>query len=352
MGLCYKLLYVVFSLLFASDVARATDENRARNDEPGPCNACKVFAESFEKGLHRTAPVFASRSQERLTNILQGVCEEARYKNKCLETAGVARAHTEHWWLQDEPAEFFQYICIDKLEVCCPKHHYGRACQPCLRDAGGAVCGAHGRCRGDGTRLGNGTCHCDAGYKGELCEDCVTGYYKSSEDSGPECKRCHYSCTGGCRGGAPLDCVACRPGFTFEPDVGCHDNNECNDINICAKNEFCLNSAGSYKCMACDRACKGCYGDSPDMCRKCAKGYSKKGDMCVREREDEEFDQMTTTRYMTYLGLLVAGGVLWGRAPALAAGVGALTLSYIALAEYYCRISGHASLLDYPLFTI
>ncbi|XP_073963792.1 cysteine rich with EGF like domains isoform X2 [Choristoneura fumiferana] len=289
--------YAIFLTVLFCDGFGAADEIRQRYEELGPCQACKVFVDSFEKGMQRTIYEPTEHSSHRLAIIQQSLCEEPRSKPACLETATQAKPFIEEWWLHSNKApDIFQHICIEKLEVCCPKHHYGKQCLPCHGDLEN-VCSGNGKCRGDGTRKGNGTCLCDPGYSGEFCNECFAGYYKSYEDSDHLlCKRCHYSCMGGCRDGSPRDCVACRPGFLFDTDEGCLDINECNDINICTKDEFCLNSKGSYKCMACDRACKGCYGDSPDMCRKCAKGFSKKGDMCIQDREDEEMDQMTVTR--------------------------------------------------------
>lgn len=33
--------------------------------------------------------------------------------------------------------------------------------------------------------------------------------------------------------------------------------------------------------LDCDRSCKGCTGDGPDMCKRCAKGYTLVNNMCV-----------------------------------------------------------------------
>lgn len=57
-------------------------------------------------------------------------------------------------------------------------------------------------------------------------------------------------------------------------------------------------------------------------------------------------------RYITYFGLLVAAGVLLPRSSTLSAAVGALVITYIAGAEYYCAINGHATLLDLSLFSV
>ena len=37
--------------------------------------------------------------------------------------------------------------------------------------------------QGDGTRKGEGTCKCDKGYKGELCNECDAKYFESYRNS-------------------------------------------------------------------------------------------------------------------------------------------------------------------------
>lgn len=280
----------------------------------GDCQACRIFVESFKKGLERTArgkfeggdtaweeeklKKTYKRSEVRLIDIQEGICRDEKYSVKCHHMAEKAEEFIEEWWAQDpdESADLYTYICIDKMQVCCPKLHYGKDCKPCIGDHEN-LCNGHGKCRGDGTRKGNGTCSCDAAYDGENCDKCASGYYVSS-GAGKDlvCSPCHPSCLE-CRLGSQKDCVTCKPGYTFDSDEGCLDVNECDDVNRCTKNQFCLNSIGSYMCAPCDKSCDGCHGDGPDMCRRCAKGYSKKGEFCAPDRgEEDREDYLTTTR--------------------------------------------------------
>ncbi|XP_045761695.1 cysteine-rich with EGF-like domain protein 2 isoform X1 [Maniola jurtina] len=341
----------------------------------GECQSCKIFVESFKKGLERTArgkyeggdaaweeeklKKTYKRSEIRLVDIQEGICkEETKYDIQCHHVANKAEEYIEEWWAQDpdESDDLYSYICIEKLRFCCPKNHFGKDCNPCLGDHTN-LCSGNGKCRGDGTRKGNGTCLCDVGYTGENCDQCSTGYFLSYKDDNKMlCSECHKGCLGGCRGGSQKDCAACKPGFIFDSKDGCLDINECDDEKRCKEDQFCLNSLGSYTCMNCDKACKGCHGAGPDMCRKCAKGYSMKGEFCILDREGEDNSEiMTTTRYFTYIGLLIATGILLPKSTSLGSIVGFMVMSYIMGAEYYCMINGHTGLVNltnYDLFQL
>ncbi|XP_041974660.1 cysteine-rich with EGF-like domain protein 2 [Aricia agestis] len=331
----------------------------------GECHSCKIFIESFRNGLERTArgkyeggdaaweeeklKKSYKRSEMRLIDIQDGLCkEESKYAVQCHHTAEKAEEFIEEWWAQnpDESDDLFTYICIDKMKLCCPKHHYGKSCTPCPGDHSN-LCNGHGRCRGEGTRKGNGTCLCDPGYKGPNCDECAPGYYQSKRDDKDVCLKCHISCMGGCRDGTARDCIACKHGFEFDIDEGCMDVDECNDEKVCKPNQFCANSVGSYKCINCHKFCNGCYGDGPDMCKKCADGHTKKGQFCLSDSNmDDEAERLTKTRYITYVGLLVATGILLPKSTHIGSMVGIMVLSYIVGAEYYCMINGHMGLIN------
>lgn len=63
-----------------------------------------------------------------------------------------------------------------------------------------------GKCKGNGTRRGNGKCACNEGYDGENCNQCATGYYESFRDETKLlCSICHVSCNAehGCNSAGP-----------------------------------------------------------------------------------------------------------------------------------------------------
>ena len=88
--------------------------------------------------------------------------------------------------------------------MCCSSERaFGKHCESCPIGANEKVCGGHGKCNGAGDRAGKGGCNCDAGYKGKVCDECTSTYYKvipenpeelEDEMYTPECRRCNIGC--------------------------------------------------------------------------------------------------------------------------------------------------------------
>ena len=97
-------------------------------------------------------------------------------------------------WGEDEEEErppLKEWLCIEKLAVCCHDGHYGPECKPCqIMDEDKVICSGNGKCKGAGTRKGNGKCACDAAYTGEACNECAQGYYSSYQGM-----ICCYNCS-------------------------------------------------------------------------------------------------------------------------------------------------------------
>ena len=154
----------------------------------------------------------------------------------------------EEWWFkhQHEQPDLFTYLCIDKLEVCCPSNHFGPKCEPCNN------CFNNGKCKGNGTRKGNGKCACDAGYKSEFCDKCETEYYESYRDNDKLlCSPCHISCDkGGCTSSGPQGCRVCKKGWEMNAySGGCDDIDECHEYRPCTEDQICINNEGSFICI-------------------------------------------------------------------------------------------------------
>jgi len=275
-----------------------------------PCAACKVLTDSFKKGMERTRRSkfeggdtaweeeklgkYAT-SEIRLTEVQEHLCEEvSRGQLQCQRSGEEQEGALEEWWFGGQQQELGAWLCEERLAVCCPKGAYGPQCLPCAA-ALGKPCAGHGRCRGDGTRKGNGSCACDPGYSGAACDTCGGGHHESyRDDTSLLCSPCHRACLGDCQGAGPDACLACAAGWRLAAGV-CEDVNECAASDACQANTFCVNSHGSFSCLACDKSCDGCDGDGPDMCDKCAQGYvlDKEKGLCVGEDVEEPEDEVS-----------------------------------------------------------
>ena len=56
-----------------------------------------------------------------------------RGEAQCHVNAGEWEEDIETWWSQDPDTrpDLRQWLCVDKLAVCCPHDHYGPDCAPC-----------------------------------------------------------------------------------------------------------------------------------------------------------------------------------------------------------------------------
>lgn len=143
------------------------------------------------------------RSEIRLVEVQESLCKEVlRGEDQCHALAETNEALIEEWWFRQQEAndDLHSWLCVDRLQVCCPAGHYGAKCAKC------ADCGGNGKCKGDGTRKGNGKCACDDGYQGESCNGCDNQHYESyRDDTKLLCSVCHVACgdEGGCTGAGP-----------------------------------------------------------------------------------------------------------------------------------------------------
>merc|ERR1712108_64636 len=93
---------------------------------------------------------------------------------------GETQCHDNHHQWEEHLEE---WLCIEKLSVCCQDGYYGPDCKPCqIMTEDKVICSGNGKCKGSGTRKGNGKCSCDTGYSGENCTECSQGYFNSYED--------------------------------------------------------------------------------------------------------------------------------------------------------------------------
>ncbi|KAH8329125.1 hypothetical protein KR074_004083 [Drosophila pseudoananassae] len=340
----------LLAVLMVLIVARASADKLS----PPPCRACSQLAGSFKAGLERTKRGHGGgdtaweeeklrsykNSEVRLVEIQEKLCSDASVTNKdhCHNLANEHETLIEDWFThkQGEQPDIHVWLCVEQLRVCCPPDTYGPNCEPC------ADCNGNGKCKGAGTRKGNGKCLCDAGYTGTNCNECGPQHYESFRDEKKLlCTQCHAACgEGGCTGAGPKSCRKCKDGWRMDTESGCVDINECVEQqrpNACREQQFCVNNEGSFTCLECDRSCNGCDGDGPDMCKKCADGYQLKDGKCHDLSSEQRDSYVSMTRLLTYLGMCVATCVIFNSSAHIAWGciVGAAVAVYIATSEYW-----------------
>ncbi|XP_025020634.1 cysteine-rich with EGF-like domain protein 1 isoform X2 [Python bivittatus] len=259
------------------------------------CQTCQDLANNFNKGLERTQRenfgggntaweeeklAKYANSETRLLEVLEGVCSTTDFA--CHQLLEQSEEHVERWWFheQQQHPDFFQWLCMDTLKLCCPSGTYGPDCHTC---PGGTQkpCSGYGQCDGEGTRGGTGLCMCQTGYGGPFCSECGDGYYEAARnDSHLVCAECYRAC-GRCSGPEDSSCLRCKRGWTLH-DRRCIDIDECGtEMAHCRSNQFCVNTEGSYECWDCAKACIGCMGAGPSRCKKCNKGYRRDGVKCL-----------------------------------------------------------------------
>jgi hypothetical protein len=192
-------------------------------------------------------------SEVRLIEIQEGLCKDIEYgQTQCYSLAEELENLIEEWWFieQTNNLDLFDYLCIEKAKKCCPKDQYGPNCVKCLGYPDN-VCSNNGKCKGAGTRKGNGKCTCDYGYIGEYCFECDNGFYQSYKDEKKLlCSSCHRACKKTCTGGGSKDCHECNIGWKYIDGKGCFDIDECIEIkNSCPDNHFCINTEGNFSCI-------------------------------------------------------------------------------------------------------
>ncbi|XP_055680328.1 cysteine-rich with EGF-like domain protein 2 [Lutzomyia longipalpis] len=383
-----------------------SSEKNGKNTKLPPCKSCRVFVESFESGMRKTernkhdggdAAWEEERlgsyktSEVRLVEIQESLCNDVtRGTAQCHNLAEENEQLIEDWWFkhQNEEPDFFKFLCIDKLAVCCPDLHFGPNCDPCSdchpkehadlieSDSDDSETYEDGEDEHNnedsfqdqlaGWIITNGITHaasnqllkllktkeclknlpsdclCDTGYAGEGCTECAMQFYEAFRDEEKIlCSPCHAACANstGCRGPGSRNCNSCAKGWapvSGGEGSGCMDINECLEVrNACERNQFCVNNEGSFSCIECDRSCSGCTGDGPDLCNTCAEGYELRDGLCTDTAGEKRDQYVTMTRYLTYLGLCIATCVIFQSSTWIASLVGLAVALYISVSEYW-----------------
>ncbi|XP_071043962.1 protein disulfide isomerase CRELD1 isoform X2 [Parasteatoda tepidariorum] len=212
-----------------------------------PCSACRNLVESFIKAVGSTTRMSfeggdADWEREKLGNyenselrfieIQEKLCSDLKSGiDQCYNLAELYEAELEEWFFNvkiREHSDLFSFLCINHIKICCPNNTYGPNCFPC---PGGAEepCNGHGTCKNGGTREEPAECICDAGYIGDLCNECKIGYYSDVTGSKLSCNMCDKSCRDHCRGPGPKNCEVCSDGYNFLPNEGCFEISKLNE---------------------------------------------------------------------------------------------------------------------------
>ncbi|XP_050792295.1 protein disulfide isomerase CRELD2 [Gopherus flavomarginatus] len=271
----------------------------ARGAGPRPrqaCATCRGIADRFNQGLtdtakknfgggntaweERTLSKYES-SEIRLVEIIENLCDSSNFE--CNNMVEEHEEHIENWWfkLKKKYPDLYKWFCIETTEVCCPSGTYGPDCLAC-RGGSERPCHGNGKCDGDGTRGGDGSCSCNREYTGEFCLECTDGYFSVlKNDTHSVCAACHDACKT-CTGSTDKDCKDCKEGWIKNEDETCVDVDECAvEASPCKDDQYCLNTNGSFICKACDTSCVGCTGEGPDKCKNCLSGYTIEDEKCT-----------------------------------------------------------------------
>ncbi|CAH2014134.1 unnamed protein product [Acanthoscelides obtectus] len=331
---CWKIASLCFIISVVSHQVLSKSNTTKENHLP-PCRACRNFIEYFKNAVQIVTNKTKDDKQAQFVEITKKLCTEQSDK-LCEELMAKYSDKLEEWWIagKEKHPNVESFICIETFKVCCPDLHYGPDCKPCSGYPNN-VCNNNGKCKGSGTRKGNGGCLCDRGYTGEFCDKCSESHYEAyKDDKKLICAECHLSCEGLCTKAGPKGCAKCKPGFIMDKDKGCLDINECAARKRpCTPLQFCVNTEGDYRCLDCDRSCAGCSGDGPDMCIDCATGYEKKDKMCVDSGEQRRQNFVWYSRYLTYLGLCISTCIILNKNIYIAAVIGMCVGVYITVSE-------------------
>jgi len=266
------------------------------------CKVCKDMTKHFQEHFDKTKgqnygggnTAWEERSlgrgtyatsETRLVEILEKTAKKCDYK--CGSLLEDQEEYLEEWFKErQDKTDLFEELCVDHLKRCCLENRWGSDCAEC---PGGVEepCSGHGKCRGEGERENKaeknmGTCSCNPGYKGTVCDQCNTRYVKVGET----CEECSKLCKSqNCTAPGPAGCVECRMGYEMVEGTGCTDINECEKEGMGCGDplEDCVNSAGTYECI-----CKADY--------KRVDGKCQLEDLYASEDEEDDPVEVDETK--------------------------------------------------------
>ena len=125
-----KIHFIVLSfstLIFAQeDLNKVTEEEKQKVTFP-PCGACSSLVNSF---------IAKSKDQTDFDKVKSKTCNDvARGNAQCLQNKDKWSAHLKEWFREPNQSrsDLKEWLCIQKLKVCCPENHFGPECTPCSK---------------------------------------------------------------------------------------------------------------------------------------------------------------------------------------------------------------------------
>ncbi|XP_053609199.1 cysteine-rich with EGF-like domain protein 2 [Plodia interpunctella] len=350
----YTILY-----LFNCDIVLSIKRTLPNLDEinskkPNECRRCEILADSFNYWIEKTSRgkyeggdaaweeaklKSYAHSEIRLVEVQEGLCSEVKkHQDDCYTLAEESEQVLEKWWFSEGPssADLYTWLCIETLQYCCPKNHYGEFCLPCLYGRNNYVCSGHGTCNGDGTRKGDGKCECKKGYDGTSCEECAKNYYHSENT----CNLCHKACNE-CTDEGADKCNECKPGWSLQSGT-CIDIDECIITNLCKPDQYCLNKEGSYICKSCDKSCKTCVGSGLSNCTSCNPDHVLWSGFCMDDKLKSDLLRNTLKKLSLYCGLLIIAFFIFRNSKTLAS----LVILIISTFVYFSEKSSDINTVD------
>uniref|UniRef100_K7F2Q9 EGF-like calcium-binding domain-containing protein n=1 Tax=Pelodiscus sinensis TaxID=13735 RepID=K7F2Q9_PELSI len=157
-----------------------------------------------------------AHSETRLLEVLESVCDKSDFA--CHQLLEQSEEHVESWWFQGQQQhpDFFQWLCMDTLKVCCPPGAYG---PDCLRESPAWPCRQAGPGRGlqgEGQAVPrpvsqHGPCPARLGRAGVPgCEG--LGHAAGSGPVSPFLAECYRAC-GRSSGPEDSSCLRCKRGW-------------------------------------------------------------------------------------------------------------------------------------------
>ncbi len=123
--------WLLFLCLLEARNLAAEEQSDSKQEILPPCSACNTLVTSFTTKA-------AGKSDFKA--VKDATCSEVtRGEAQCKQNLNKWENYLKSWTDQNDPSGWTSletlrdWLCIQKLHVCCPPDHYGPGCQPCTK---------------------------------------------------------------------------------------------------------------------------------------------------------------------------------------------------------------------------